>query len=116
MWITDTKCSLNGGQIGTPTAPAILISEVDVKIVGTVEIFGIVYIFDGPDHLNGAGMSGAGRGIIYGSLIVDAPIDLFAGTVDVVYAEDVLLEAAGLNGFGAVNGGWRDFGLPDLDW
>lgn len=116
LWITDTGCTLNNTDVGTPTSPAVLISEVSVTMVGQVNIFGVLYIFDGENNDNGASLKGAGRASIYGSLIVDGEIDLFAGTVDVVYAEGVLLQAAGLNGIGAVNGGWRDFGLPELAW
>ena len=116
LWITDAGCTLNNADVGSPTSPVVLISEVAITMVGNVNIFGVLYIFDGENNDNGATLKGAGKASIYGSLIVDADIDLFSGNVDVVYAEGVLIKAAGINGIGAVNGGWRDFGLPDLAW
>lgn len=115
-WITDPACTLNTGEIGAFDDPVVLIAEGEVRITGQVDIFGVLYLFDGPDNLGASDLSGAGRASIYGALIVDSEIDKFAGTLDVVYADDVLLQAAGINGIGAINGGWRDFGLPDLDW
>ena len=49
-------------------------------------------------------------------LIVDADMSKFTGTVNVVYSDGVLLEASDLGGFGEINGGWRDFGLPAVSW
>jgi hypothetical protein len=114
LWITDPKCKFQNVDIGSVSEPVVLISEVDVDIAGQVNIFGVLYVFDGINA--DVSFTGAGRASIYGSLIVDADLKRFNGTVDVVYSEGILLEAAGLNGFGAVNGGWRDFGLPDLAW
>jgi len=87
---------------------------VDTSISGSVTIFGLLYVFDGEDVA--AEFSGAGTATIYGALIVDADMDKFTGTVNVVYAEGVLIEAGDLGGFGAINGGWRDFGLPEIAW
>ena len=38
------------------------------------------------------------------------------GTFQIVYAEGVLANAKGAGGVGAVNGGGRDFGLPEIAW
>jgi hypothetical protein len=116
LWITDTNCKLNNAEVGTYDDPDVLISEVDVAIAGQVSIFGVLYIFDGVNGAGNVSFTGAGRASVYGSVIVDADLERFNGTIDVVYSEAVLLEAAGDNGFGAVNGGWRDFGLPELAW
>lgn len=114
-WISGNTCSLNNVTLGSPDNPIILISAAtETHIVGSVEIFGVLYIFDGEDPL--ADISGAGGATIFGALIVDATIDKFTGSFDVVYAPAVLAKAGGLNSFGSVNGGWRDFGLPDLAW
>ena len=53
---------------------------------------------------------------VYGSVIADSPIDKLQGTFQVVYNSGVLATATGYAGVGAVNGGWRDFGLPDIAW
>jgi hypothetical protein len=117
-WISGGTCNLNGSTLGSPERPIALISAAsDTSITGNVTIFGLLYIFDGEDAL--ANFSGAGTASIYGSLIVDAAMDKFTGTVNVVYAGGVLLKVADLGGLGTINGGWRDFGLPVIpasDW
>lgn len=115
FWISGSDCRLNNVTLGSPESPIILISAaLTTTIVGNVDIFGVLYIYDGEEPL--ADVFGAGTASIYGALIVDAKIDKFAGTFNIVYSEGVLLAAAGLNGMGGVNGGWRDFGLPELAW
>lgn len=84
------------------------------KLNGGAVIFGIVYLFDGEDP--DAELSATGTNTIYGSCIVDSSLDKVQGTFQVVYAEGVLADAKGSGSIGAVNGGWRDFGLPEIDW
>ncbi|MBT8069774.1 MAG: hypothetical protein KJO80_05025 [Gammaproteobacteria bacterium] len=115
IWISGDTCSLNNATVGSPDNPVVIVSAASLtRVTGTVTIFGLVYIFDGED--GAAEFSGAGTGEIYGALIVDAAMDSFTGTVNVVYARDVLVKAADQGGFGAINGGWRDFGMPELAW
>jgi hypothetical protein len=115
FWITGSGCTLNGSTLGSPGNPVIIISAAEeTRITGSVTIFGILYVFD--EEFSAAEFTGSGTASIYGALIVDASMDKFTGTVNVVYAEDVLLEAADLGGMGAINGGWRDFGLPEFTW
>lgn len=114
-WISGDTCNLNGSTLGSPERPIVLVSAAsDTSITGNVTIFGLLYIFDGEDP--DADFSGAGTASIYGALIVDAGMDKFTGTVNVVYSSGVLLKAADLGGLGAINGGWRDFGLPEIAW
>ena len=116
IWISGSECRLNANtQYGSPDTPLILISAATNTVLnGGMELFGILYVFDGEDA--NAELSSTGTATIYGGAIVDAEIDRFQGTFQVVYAEDVLGNAAGLNGIGGVPGGWRDFDLPELAW
>ncbi len=115
IWISGDTCNLNNATLGSPANPIVIVSAAtSTRITGTVTIFGLVYIFDGEDAA--AEFSGAGTGEIYGALIVDAAMDQFTGTVNVVYARDVLIKAADQGGYGVMSGGWRDFGLPELTW
>ena len=76
----------------------------------------MVYIFDDDPTGHGAVLKSTGGGTVYGAVIVDGEIDQLQGTFQVVYNSDVLIGAAGIAGLGSVNGGWRDFGLPDIAW
>lgn len=117
IWISGVgdTCNLNNATIGTKDNPVVIVSAAsETKLSGSVTIFGVLFVFDGEDVA--AEFSGAGTGTIYGALIVDADMQKFTGTVNVVYSDGVLLEASDLGGFGEINGGWRDFGLPTVSW
>ena len=115
IWISGDSCTLNKEAIGSPENPAVIISAAtETSISGTVSIFGVLYVFDGEDPL--AAFTGAGTASIYGALIIDAAMDKFTGTVNVVYSDGILTKAGDLGGFGEINGGWRDFGLPEVSW
>ena len=119
IWITGSTCTINAVTVGSALAPVILISEASTSINGGADIFGVVYIFDGPNSpetTNGAELTSTGGATVYGSVIVDGPIDKLQGTFQVVYNSGVLATATGYAGVGAMNGGWRDFGLPDIAW
>jgi hypothetical protein len=114
-WISGSDCRLNNATIGSPDNPVVLISAASsTSIAGSFTLFGVLYIFDGEDV--DADFRGAGTASIYGALIVDAQMDSFTGTVNVVYAPGVLQKASDLGGFGTISGGWRDFGLPEVSW
>ena len=98
-------------------APVLLVSAADLLTINAgAVIFGVVYIFDDDPAGNGAALKTTGNATIYGACIVDGEIDKLQGTFQVVYNESVLATAAGVKGVGAINGGWRDFGLPDIAW
>jgi Tfp pilus assembly protein PilX len=114
-WISGAECQLSGGPIGSPDDPIVIISAAgETTINGNFTMFGVLYIFDG--EIATAEFKGTGTASVYGTLIVDALMDKFSGTIDVVYAPEVLQKASDFGGYGAVNGGWRDFGLPELTW
>lgn len=125
-WI-DSDCAFNGNQqVGSPSSPVVLVmSGPVVRFNGTVDFFGVMYFFDyenptmtiqgnGTFRLYGAGVADIGAGC--------APDDnncgmkLFNGNFHIVYNDEVLASAAGIAGLGGVNGGWRDFGLPEIAW
>jgi hypothetical protein len=116
IWISGATCRINANTIvGSPNAPVLLVSAASETILaGGATIFGVLYIFDGEDI--DATLTTLGNATVYGSAIVDAEIDSFQGTFQIVHADGVLADAASIGGFGNVSGGWRDFGLPDLSW
>jgi len=116
IWISGSDCSITGNTIvGSPNAPLILVSAAShTKIAAGVQIFGILYVFDGEDPL--ADITTLGTATIYGAAIIDAEIDKFQGNFQVVYNDSVIANANGVGGLGSVNGGWRDFGLPEIAW
>jgi len=115
-WATGSLCLINSNvQVGTVDAPVVLVSAASVtQIRGGASIYGVLYVFDGEDP--NAYMETNGSATVYGSVIVDATIDKYQGTFQIVYSDGVLARAKGVAGLGAVNGGWRDFGLPDIAW
>jgi hypothetical protein len=116
IWISGSECRLNANTtVGSPDFPVVLISAAsDTVLAGGVNIYGVLYVFDGEDI--SAALSTVGSATVYGATIVDAGLDQFQGTFQIVYAEGVLASATGIAGLGSVNGGWRDFGLPAIAW
>ena len=116
IWISGSDCSLAANTVvGSPGFPVILVSAAShTKLAGGVQIFGILYIFDGEDA--NADIATLGAATVYGAAIIDAGIDKFQGNFQVVYNDSVIANANGIGGLGSVNGGWRDFGLPQIAW
>lgn len=115
VWVTGGSCDVTGGRvIGSPRSPVILVIATETKFVSGTTIYGVLYIFDGEDP-NTSVHAHADLNV-YGAVIVDSLLGAFNGTFQVVYSPYVLANASGLNGLGAVSGGWRDFGLPELAW
>jgi len=118
IWINGGLCTIaSNAVIGSPLAPVVLVSAADkISLAGGVVIYGVLYIFDDDPVGHGAELKTVGTATVYGAVIVDGTIDKLQGTFQVVYNKDVLLAANGIAGLGSVNGGWRDFGLPDIAW
>ena len=115
VWISGGSCDVTGGRvIGSPGSPVVLVAATETKFVSGTTIHGVLYIFDGEDP--DAAVYAHADLTIYGAVIVDALLGAFNGTFQVVYNGGVLANAAGISGLGAINGGWRDFGLPDIAW
>ena len=98
--------------IGTAGAPVLLvIAGGPSRLVGTVEIFGLIFITDVADATTD--FSGIGNLTIYGSIMADADLSKFGGNLKLVYHEDVLEDVLQKGGFGPVAGAWSDF---HQDW
>lgn len=130
-WINGGNCNLKGKRadidgdgkeemvIGSPLEPVILVSAAANTILnGGVNIFGVLFIFDGDaDAENSTALlTSSGDATVYGAVIVDGEINRLLGTFQIVYNDAVIAAAAGIAGIGSVNGGWRDFGLPEIAW
>lgn len=115
-WVSGPECRLDGTNvIGSPQLPVMLISAAsNTTFTGTNNFFGVVFISDVEDP--NATWDASGTNIVYGSVIIDAELDSFVGTFKAIYNADVSMLAAGSNGVGTLSGGWRDFGLPVLNW
>lgn len=115
-WVSGPDCRLDGTNvIGSPKWPVMLISAASTTtFTGGNVIFGVIFVTDAEDP--SAEWNASGTNIVYGSVIVDADLDAFVGTFKVIYNQDVSMLAAGSNGIGSLSGGWRDFGLPELQW
>ena len=134
IWVIDdgSKCQLDGKRlntdpslppiygeltIGWPTAPIVIVSTAEETVLnGGVNIFGVLYIFDGDPEGSTAELTTGGNATVYGAVIVDGTIGNLTGTFQIVYNDAVVASAAGIAGIGSVNGGWRDFGLPAITW
>ena len=115
-WVSGAECRLDGtNTVGSPTRPVMLISAAGTTtFTGDNNIFGVVFVTD--VEVPGAEWNASGTNIVYGSAIIDAYLDGFVGTFKVIYNGDVSMLASGFNGIGTLSGGWRDFGLPVLEW
>jgi hypothetical protein len=118
IWINGTDCRINGGAvIGSPLAPVVLVSAANLTTINAgAVIFGVLYIFDDDPAGSTAELTATGGATVYGAVIVDGAIDKLQGTFQVVFNESVLATATGYAGVGTMNGGWRDFGLPEIVW
>jgi hypothetical protein len=115
-WVSGPECRLDGTNVvGSPKLPVMLISAAaTTTFTGTNNMFGVVFITD--VEVPTAQWNASGTNIVYGTVIIDALLDAFVGTFKVIYNEDASALAAGINGIGTLSGGWRDFGLPVLNW
>ncbi len=114
-WVTGGSCDITGGRvIGSPRSPVILVIATDTKFVSGTTVYGVLYVFDG--EIPNTTLYAYADLTVYGAVIIDALLGAFNGSFEVVYSPYVLANASGLNGLGAIAGGWRDFGLPNLDW
>ena len=86
---------------------------------GNLELFGILYISDVEDETgDAADFKPGGGATVYGAVIVEVlfPESNLGGTFKVIYNEGAILNAGGLGSLGGLAGGWRDFGMPQIEW
>jgi hypothetical protein len=109
IWISGTECRINAKTtIGSPAAPVLLIAApTDMVINGATTIYGVLYLSDAEKPT--ASLAGTGNLTVYGQVVVDAHLDKFQGTFQVIYNENAVVKASGDGGLGNVLGGWADF-------
>ena len=106
-WISGAKCDLKT-QVGTAENPVFLISAAgDTKVSAGAELFGILFVTD--VEVSTAEFTGNGHATIYGAVIMDAVMEHFNGTFQIVYLENVIEPALERGNFGAIAGAWTDF-------
>lgn len=105
-WVSGESCNIpTNTTVGSVHAPVFLISSAVTTVHG--DIFGILFVTDAED--TGAEFTGNGKGTIYGAAVMDAEMDHFNGTFQIVYLDDVINQALETGAFGSVQGGWTDF-------
>ena len=106
-WVSGSTCSLKG-QVGGKGNPVILISAAaDTRVSAGAELFGVLFVTEA--EVAGAEFTGNGHATIYGAVIMDAVMEHFNGTFQIVYIEDLVKGALDTPLQGAVAGGWTDF-------
>lgn len=106
-WISGSSCVLQD-QVGTKDFPVLLISVAsEVRVSAGAQVFGILFVSNAADP--NADFVGNGHATIYGAAMMDADMDNFNGTFQIVYLEDVINKAKDKGAFGPVAGGWTDF-------
>jgi hypothetical protein len=106
-WISGPSCDIPTNKtVGSVDAPVLLISATaDTQVHGS--LFGILFVTDAENPA--AEFTGNGKGTIYGAAVMDAEMDHFNGTFQIVYLDDVVDKALEKSLFGSVQGGWTDF-------
>jgi len=106
-WISGPNCDIpTKTTVGTVDKPVFLISAAaDTRVHGSV--FGVLFVTDAENPA--AEFTGNGKGTIYGAAVMDAEMDHFNGTFQIVYLDNVVEKALETGGVGGVQGGWTDF-------
>ena len=106
-WVEGT-CALNGGvQVGSPNAPVFLVGAGSVtRCNGGAELFGTLFVTDAEN--SDAAFYGTGNCTVYGAGIVDAELDHYNGTFQIVWLGDIVDRASGGGLIGTLPGGWND--------
>ncbi|NND56498.1 MAG: hypothetical protein HKN57_04535 [Xanthomonadales bacterium] len=108
-WVSGDTCQINANtQIGTIDDPVMLISAAGTtRFSGGASLFGILFVTD--VEVPTAKLNAVGTMTIYGQAIIDATLDQYQGTFQVVYVEEAIDGALEPGGVGKVAGGWTDF-------
>ena len=117
-WFSGDTCRL--GDVGTINNTVVLVSAADTltTIGANNSFFGILFVADVEDTDDNAAFKPGGGATVYGAVIVDVLFNTsgFGGTFRIVYNQAGLLNAGGSGGLGGLAGGWRDFGMPAINW
>lgn len=107
FWVSGANCDMKT-QVGSPLAPVFLISAAsNTKVNAQASLFGVLMVTDVEDA--NAEFTGNGTATFYGAAVMDAVMEHFNGTFQVVYVDAVVNLATQTGSFGAVAGGWTDF-------
>jgi hypothetical protein len=108
-WVSGNTCQINANtQVGSPDDPVLLVSAAGTtRFNGGASLFGILFVTDA--EVSTAKLNAVGSMTIYGQAIVDATLDQYQGTFQVVYLEHAIDGALENGGVGKVAGGWTDF-------
>ena len=82
-------------------------STANTKISAGGSLYGVLFVTD-KEYAN-AEFTGNGTATVYGSVIMDAVMEHFNGTFQIVYVEELVEQALETGLVGAVAGGWTDF-------
>jgi Tfp pilus assembly protein PilX len=104
-WVSGDCDIKSNSTIGSVNAPVFLVVSGEVTMHG--DMFGVLFVTDVEDA--GAEFTGNGHGTIYGAAVMDAEMEHFNGTFQIVYLDNVINQAIDTGAFGAVQGGWTDF-------
>ncbi len=109
IWVSGTTCSVNANtQVGSIEHPVFLISAAGTtRFNGGASLFGILFITD--VEVPTAKFNAVGSMTIYGQAIIDATLDQYQGTFQVVWLDTAIDGALENGGVGKVAGGWTDF-------
>lgn len=102
VWVEGDLEVDSTGDIGSATAPALLVLEGDLKFSNAVTIFGLVYV-------RNASWTATGTGTVRGALVAEGAVT-GSGTPTLQY-DSALLQALRLNRgtYALVPGGWKDY-------
>lgn len=116
IWISGDLCLINSNTIvGSEKNPVMLvIATAATDVRGGAIIYGTVFVTD--VEVANATFEANGGMTVYGQVVVDAIFSKLQGTFAVVYDESVVAAAGGASGLGTLNHGWRDWGLPNIEW
>lgn len=108
-WVSGPTCTINSNvQVGSIENPVLLISAAGTtRFAGGSSLFGILFVTDVEDST--AKLNAVGTMTIYGQAIIDATLDQYQGTFQIVYVDAAIDGALEPAGFGKVAGGWTDF-------
>jgi hypothetical protein len=108
-WMTGDTCNIASGKvIGSAEFPVFLVSAAQsTRLNGGASLFGVLFVTDVLHP--GATFDSTGNNTVYGAVTVDAEVDNFSGTFQIVYVDAIAQLASQSGGIGKVSGGWTDF-------
>lgn len=106
-WATGEDCIVKS-RVGSAEAPVVLVSATSLTHFNAgAELFGMLFVTDAEDP--DAMFVANGHATVYGVGIIDAKLDRYNGTFQLVYLENVIENALQTGTLGVLAGGWSDF-------